>query len=317
LRNGKNGVILLNMGGPDTLDNVRPFLFNLFSDREIIKLGPAFLQKFLAWIISRRRAPKSRAIYSKIGGGSPLKEISFRQAKALQSALDKDGDYIVTVAMRYWPPYADEAIQELLAAGADHLTALTLYPHYSKATTGSSMSQLQKSLQRLAPNLPLTTIASWPTQNYYVAALAENIIKGLRIFKAESVQIVYSAHSLPVSFIKEGDPYVEHIKQTITAIEKITEQRGRLCYQSRSGPVEWLSPSTPEMLEILAEEGCKNILMVPISFVSDHVETLYEINILYREQAAGLGMCLQPCPSLNTNPVFIQGLRALVLQEKR
>lgn len=316
LRSGKNGIILLNMGGPDSLDNVRPFLFNLFSDREIIRLGPAFLQKFLAWIISRRRAPKSRAIYSKIGGCSPLKEISFCQAKALQAALEKDGDYIVTVAMRYWPPYADAAVQGLLTAEVDHITALTLYPHYSKATTGSSLSHLQQKLLQVAPNLPLTIISSWPTQNYYIAALAENIVKGLQTFDTQPVQIVYSAHSLPVSFIEEGDPYVEHIKQTITAIEKITGQSGRLCYQSRSGPVEWLSPSTPEMLETLAAEGCKNILMVPISFVSDHVETLYEINILYREQAAALGICLQPCPSLNTNPLFIQCLRELVLQEK-
>jgi len=314
--NDKNGVILLNMGGPDTLDSVRPFLFNLFSDREIIRLGPAFLQKFLAWIISRRRAPKSRAIYSKIGGSSPLKEISFQQALALQKTLREDGDYIVTVAMRYWPPFADEAIQELLKAEVTHLTAVTLYPHYSKATTGSSIAHLQKSLQRLAPDIPLTIISSWPTEESYIKVLAENITKGLQDFDSQAVEIVYSAHSLPVSFIQAGDPYVDHIKQTIAAIETITQQSGRLCYQSRSGPVEWLSPSTPEMLEILAKEGCKNILMVPISFVSDHVETLYEINILYREQAAQLGMCLKPSASLNTDPLFIQGLKSLVLQNK-
>lgn len=316
LQSDKNGVILLNMGGPDTLDNVRPFLFNLFSDREIIRLGPAFLQKFLAWIISGRRAPKSRAIYAQIGGGSPLKDISFRQAKALQEALCEDGDYVVTVAMRYWPPFADEAIQEMIRAGVDHLTALTLYPHYSKATTGSSLSHLQQSLQRLAPDIPITSISSWPTQNCYVRALAENIAEGLQSFDSQPVEIVYSAHSLPVSFIRDGDPYVDHIEQSIAAIEKITQQSGRLCYQSRSGPVEWLSPSTPEMLDTLADEGCKNILMVPISFVSDHVETLYEINILYREQAAQRGMCLKPCSSLNIHPLFIQGLRSLVLQEK-
>ncbi len=314
--NGKNGVILLNMGGPDTLDNVRPFLFNLFADRDIIQLGPAFMQKFLAWIIARRRAPKSRAIYAKIGGGSPLKDISFRQAKALQNVLGEDGDYIVTVAMRYWPPFADQAIQELLTAGVEHLTALTLYPHYSKATTGSSLSQLQQSLQRLAPDMPFTCISSWPTQSDYITALADNIMKELPSFASQPVHIVYSAHSLPVSFIRDGDPYVEHIEQTIKAVEKITGQSGRLCYQSRSGPVEWLSPSTPEMLQSLAEEGCKNILMVPISFVSDHVETLYEINMLYREQAAKLGMCLKSSPSLNTNPLFIQGLKSLVLQKK-
>lgn len=315
LQSGKNGVILLNMGGPETLENVRPFLFNLFSDREIIRLGPAFLQKFLAWIIARRRAPKSRAIYSQIGGSSPLKEISFRQAKALQASLSGDGDYVVTVAMRYWPPFADQAIEELLKVGVTHLTAVTLYPHYSKATTGSSLTQFQQSLQRLAPNIPFTSISSWPTQDSYVKALAVNITTGLQAFDTQAVEIVYSAHSLPVSFIEDGDPYVDHIKQTIAAIEAITEQSGRLCYQSRSGPVEWLSPSTPEMLEILAGEGCKNILMVPISFVSDHVETLYEINILYREQAAQLGMCLKPSASLNTNPLFIQGLRSLILQK--
>lgn len=316
MHKSKNGIILLNMGGPDTLDNVRPFLFNLFSDRDIIPLGPAFLQKFLAWIIARRRAPKSRAIYAKIGGGSPLKDISFRQANALQNALREDGDYIVTVAMRYWPPFAEQAIQELLAAGVDNLIALTLYPHYSKATTGSSLSQLQQNMQRLAPEIPLSCISSWPTQSDYIAAVAGNIMLGLQSFAPQPVQIVYSAHSLPISFIRNGDPYVEHIEQTIQAIEEITGQGGRLCYQSRSGPVEWLSPSTPEMLEILASEGCKNILMVPISFVSDHIETLYEINMLYREQAARLGMCLKSSPSLNTHPLFIKGLRSLVLQQQ-
>ena len=315
MQRGKHGVILLNMGGPDTLDNVRPFLFNLFSDREIIPLGPAFLQKFLAWIIARRRAPKSRAIYARIGGGSPLKDISLRQAKALQEVLDEDGEYIVTIAMRYWPPFANQAIQELLRAGVDRLTALTLYPHYSKATTGSSLSHLQQCLQQLAPELPLTCISSWPTQSQYIAAVAENILQGLHSFSSQPVQVVYSAHSLPVSFIKSGDPYVEHIEQTIRAIEAITGQHGRLCYQSRSGPVEWLAPSTPAMIETLADEGCKNILMVPISFVSDHVETLYEINMLYREQAAKRGMHLNASLSLNTNPLFIQGLRSLVLQK--
>lgn len=311
---GKNGVILLNMGGPDTLDDVQPFLFNLFSDREIIPLGPPFLQKFLAWVIARRRAPKSRAIYAKIGGGSPLKDISFRQAKALETALSTDGDYSVTVAMRYWPPYADQAIRQMLAAGAERLIALTLYPHYSKATTGSSIAQLKMTLQRLAPEIPLTCVSFWPTQSEYITAVAENILQGLTEFGELPVQVVYSAHSLPVSFIKDGDPYVDHIKQSIVAIEKITGHRGRLCYQSRSGPVEWLSPSTPEMLKTLADEGCKNILMVPISFVSDHIETLYEINMLYRDQAEQLGIYLKAIPSLNTNPLFINGLRSLVLQ---
>lgn len=303
------------MGGPDTLNDVQPFLYNLFCDREIIRLGPALLQKPLAWLISRRRAAKSKANYAQIGGGSPLKKITCRQAKALEESLRDDGDYSVAVAMRYWPPLADEAIGSLLRRGVDRVILLTLYPHFTKATTGSSVAHFRGCLNRLAPELPLRVIASWPTQPSYIKALAENIAAGLRTFDSPEVALVYSAHSLPVSFIKEGDPYVEHLNQTILALEKITGIPGRICYQSRSGPVEWLAPSTPEMLEQLAIEGYKNILMVPISFVSDHIETLFEISILYKERAAQLGMHLQACQSLNTNPAFISALRELVIDE--
>ena len=302
------------MGVPNSQDDVAPFLFNLFSDREIIQLGPPLLQKPIAWLISRRRAPKSRAIYGKIGGGSPLLTITLQQASALQASLREKSDYSVTVAMRYWPPFADESVDLLLKQGVDSITALTLYPHFSKATTGSSVIHLKKSLNRLAPHIPLKVISSYPTQPSYIQALADNIQKGLRLFPDNNVQIIYSAHSLPVSFIKNGDPYVNHINETINALEQITRQRGKLCFQSKSGPVEWLSPSTPETLERLAEEGCENILVVPVSFVSDHVETLYEIDMLYREKAKALGMNLLSTPSLNTHPLFICGLKELVLQ---
>jgi len=303
------------MGGPDTLDDVQPFLYHLFCDREIIHLGPAFLQKPLAWLISRRRAAKSKENYARIGDGSPLKNITVNQAKALEESMREDGDYSVTIAMRYWPPLADEAIESLLRQGINRIIVLTLYPHFSKATTGSSVSHFRSCLNRLVPGFPLRVIASWPTQTSYIKALADNITDGLQTFDSPEVVVVYSAHSLPVSFIQEGDPYVDHIKETILAIESVTGIPGRLCYQSRSGPVEWLSPSTPEMLEKLAIEGCKNILMVPISFVSDHIETLFEISILYKEMAEHLGMRLQACASLNLNPTFIQALRELVIEE--
>ena len=314
-KNCKTGVVLLNMGGPDTLDDVQPFLYNLFCDREIIRLGPAFLQKPLAWLISRRRAAKSKANYAQIGEGSPLKNITVHQAKALEESLREDGDYSVAIAMRYWPPLADEAIESQLRQGVSRIIVLTLYPHFSKATTGSSVSHFRSCLNRLAPGFPLKVITHWPTQTSYIKALADNITVGLQTFASPEVVVVYSAHSLPVSFIEEGDPYVDHIKETIQAIERITGSPGRLCYQSKSGPVEWLSPSTPEMLEQLATEGCKNILMVPISFVSDHIETLYEISILYKEMAEHLGIRLQACASLNLNPTFIQALRELVIEE--
>ncbi len=306
------GVILLNMGGPETLKDVRPFLYNLFSDRDIIRLGPFFMQKPLAWLIARKRAPKSMATYARIGGGSPLTTITRQQGEALETLLNQHGDYRVLSAMRYWKPDTETALAELSSMGIHKIIALALYPHYSCATTGSSVRELQKAIARSGTEFKLSLIESWPDQPEYIRALAANIQEAASDFK-ETPQVVYSAHSLPASFIEEGDPYVDHIEKTIRAIEKITGRTGKLCFQSRSGPVEWLSPSTPDMLKQLAGEGCRNILMVPISFVSDHVETLYEIDMLYRDQAKDLGMRLESSKSLNCNPGFINGLKELIL----
>lgn len=309
------GVILLNMGGPDTLADVEPFLFELFSDRRIIRLGPfPFLQKFIARRIARKRAPKSSAAYRLIGGGSPQKRITSEQAAALAGALAADGSFTVEMAMRYWPPRADETLRRLATAGIRRLVALSLYPHYSKATGGSSLIDLRRAMDESPDEFELAEIASWPSESGYVQCLVADIRRGLAEFPADSKPVVvYSAHSLPVKFIEEGDPYLDHIQATIAAIEEKTGVAGRLCFQSRSGPVRWLSPSTPEMLETLAAEGVCDVLMVPISFVSDHVETLYEIDILYRDQAAALGMRLRRIPGLNARPEFIASLRDLVL----
>ena len=308
-------VILLNMGGPERLEDVEPFLFNLFSDRLIIRLGPAFMQKTIARFISRRRAPKSSQAYAKIGGGSPLGKITADQAKALEKELAGSNVSRVAVCMRYWHPRAKETLAQLQKDGIKRIIALALYPHYSIATTGSSVSDLFEANKSLSPPLPIETIESWPVQPEYINALATNIIKGAELFAGEELQVVYSAHSLPVKFIKEGDPYVEHLKQTIQAVESLTAMPGKLCYQSRSGPVEWLSPSPPEVLEELARDGCKNVLMVPISFVSDHVETLYEIDMLYGEMARDLGMRMERAASLNCMPGFIDSLKELVMKK--
>ena len=311
---GTTGVVLLNMGGPDRQEDVRPFLYNLFCDRDIIRLGPLFMQKPLAWLISWRRAPKSMVNYARIGGGSPLKAITERQALALAEALRGDGDFMVTLAMRYWGPSAENALSEMLAGKVERLVLLTLYPHFSKATTGSSLAECYRQLQRLAPRLPVQCIDSWPEQPSYLRALAETVEEGRKAFGADSKPtLLYSAHSLPVSLIEEGDPYVDHLHRTIASLERLTGMPGRLCYQSRSGPVQWLGPSTAEMIASLAGEGCRDILVLPISFVSDHIETLYEIDMLFREQAAALGMRLRSCPSLNDRGTFIAALRELVL----
>ena len=307
------GVILLNLGGPETLADVEPFLVNLFSDRTIIRLSPfPFLQKFIARRIAAKRAPKSCEAYRLIGGGSPLARITGEQGRGLAEALAADGDFQVRMAMRYWRPGAETALAEFAQAGIRRIVALTLYPHYSRATTGSSLDDLRGAIAASGHAFELAEVREWPDQPDYVGCLAESIRNGMAGFGGEPAQLVYSAHSLPVSFIREGDPYLDQIKRTIAAVEKITGMAGRLCFQSRSGPVEWLTPSTPEMLEQLAGEGVKNVLMVPISFVSDHVETLYEIDIQYREQAKELGMRLERTGSLNTHPLFIAGLATLV-----
>ena len=313
MQNEKIGVVLLNMGGPERLEDVRPFLYNIFSDREIIRLGPPFLQKPIAWYIARKRAPKSREIYRRIGGGSPITKITRQQQDALEKALSLDGDFLVTTAMRYWKPTTASAVETIRSRQIQTIVALSLYPHFSCATSGSSLKELKNHLAALK-NQQLVEIASWPDQPDYISCLAERISRGLKQFEGQDVELLYSAHSLPVSFIKQGDPYVEHLKQTIAAVEAVTGKKGRLCYQSRSGPVEWLSPSTPEMIESVASTGCRNILMVPISFVSDHAETLYEIDIQYRELAAGYNIHLEATAALNTDPQFIEGLRQLVLQ---
>lgn len=311
----KTGIILLNMGGPEKQEDVRPFLFNLFSDREIIRLGPRFMQTPLAWWIAKKRAPKSMKTYALIGGGSPLTRISREQGEALEKALAGHGDFTVTCAMRYWFPDSDTALQKMADAGITKLIGLTLYPHYSCATTGSSVRALQEAIARSETNFDLTLIESYPSQEKYIQSLVSKISSATATF-TEDFQVVYSAHSLPVSFIEEGDPYVKHIQETIQEIEKLTNMQGRLCYQSRSGPVEWLAPSTPDTLQMLADEGCKNILMIPISFVSDHVETLYEIDMLYHDQAKELDMHLISSESLNCDPTFIEGLKELVLSHQ-
>jgi protoporphyrin/coproporphyrin ferrochelatase len=307
------GVLLLNLGGPERPEEVEPFLVNLFSDRQIIRLSPfSFLQKPIARRIARRRAPKSREAYGRIGGGSPLARLTAEQGQALEEALAQSGPFTVRSAMRYWHPAARTTLTELREQGIRKLVALPLYPHYSIATSGSSLDDLERAASEFGDQFIMEEIRSWPEQPEYVACLADNIRQELAVLPEET-EVVYSAHSLPVKFIREGDPYVRELEKTIHQVEVLTGRRGHLCYQSRSGPVRWLEPSTPEMLRQLAGAGCRQVLMVPISFVSDHIETLYEIDMLFREQAEALGMQLARTASLNTQPRFIGALRELVL----
>lgn len=324
------GVILLNLGGPDSLHAVRPFLYNLFSDREIIRLGPPVLQKPLAWIISFFRSKKTKRLYDLIGGKSPILDITKAQAKALEEALNSSLvichsslSFRTFVGMRYWHPFVEEVVNEINICGVKRIVALNMYPQYSRATTGSSMSRLKKILSQYP--IESLFITSWYNHPLYIDALVDLIKIGLKSFNSKirtpsaelNIHVLFSAHNLPESLIKEGDPYVRQIMGTIEEITKRINIKWSLSYQSKSGPVKWLEPTTEIMLEKLAKEGNRNILMVPISFVSDHIETLYEIDILYKSIAKKHGIFLERADSLNTHPLFIEALKDIVLSTLR
>jgi ferrochelatase len=313
----KTAVLLLQMGGPDSLDAVEPFLLNLFADRDIIKIGPSFLQPFIARRIVKKRAPKVRENYRQIGGKSPLRELTDQQAATLQEQLG-DG-YRCSVAMRYWKPFTDEALAAIQKEGITRVVALSLYPHYSRATSGSSFNELERANKRLRQPLSLTCIRSFYDNPLYIKALVEKIEKGLAAFPNRSrVQLFFSAHSLPQSFIDEGDPYLDHIYATVRLTMKhFGDVSHHLAFQSRAGPVKWLEPSTEEKMKELAGQGHKEVLMVPLSFVSDHIETLHEIDIEYREEAHRLGITdFRRMESLNSSPTFIECLAHLVRDVK-
>ncbi|HEX8948470.1 MAG TPA: ferrochelatase [Dissulfurispiraceae bacterium] len=317
---------MLNLGGPDSLEAVKPFLCNLFSDRDIIRLGPPFLQGSIASLIIRVRLKKTIDAYRLIGGKSPLAEITSAQAEALESSLNSGkgntppnpplskggrGGVRVHVGMRYWHPFIEGAVRVMADEGVDKIVALTLYPHYSIATTGSSV----KKFEEVASRFPLscTCITSWFDHPGYIDALVEKIVQGLEVFK-EKPAVLFSAHSLPQKIVDAGDPYVREIRGTIDAVTKKLDVRWYLSYQSKTGPVKWLEPTTEHMLHELAGKGVKDLLVVPISFVSDHIETLYEIDILYKDMARKLGINLMRTESLNTSPGFIEALADIVVK---
>ncbi|NJL82526.1 MAG: ferrochelatase [Chloroflexaceae bacterium] len=325
---GRVGVLLLNLGGPDKIEDVRPFLYNLFSDPEIIRLPVPWLQKPLAWLISTLRVKKSQANYSEIGGGSPLRQITEAQAEALQQQLATLGhDVRVYVGMRYWHPYTEEAIARIKRDGIKKLVILPLYPQFSISTSGSSFRILQELWQQdpLLRQIDYTLVPSWYDHQGYLRAMAALIDEELPHFEhPDQVQIFFSAHGVPLSYVEEaGDPYQREIEACAHLVMKTLNRPNPylLAYQSRVGPVEWLKPYTDEALHSLGEQNVKDLLVVPISFVSEHIETLQEIDIEYREVAREAGIeNFRRVPALNTHPVFIEALADLVaaaLQQPR
>jgi ferrochelatase len=314
------GVLLFNLGGPDTLDDVRPFLFNLFADPDIIRLPWRALQKPLAWFISTQRHKKSRGYYEKIGGGSPLRKITEEQARALESALaSRNINARAYVGMRYWNPFIEEALDQIRRDQITHLIVLPLYPQFSVSSTGSSLNRMNALAGKNGHNLPRTSvICSWEDDANYITALAASVSETLALFPDQDParsHIVFSAHSIPVRYVTEGDPYLDQTKRTVELVmQRLGKDRPHtLSFQSKVGPVEWLTPATDETIRKLAGEGVSQLLLVPVSFVSEHSETLYEMDILYRDVAneAGIAHYLR-VPAMNCRADFIAALVNLV-----
>jgi protoporphyrin/coproporphyrin ferrochelatase len=318
-------VVLFNLGGPDDLASVEPFLVNLFSDREIIELpGGRALQPLVARLIAKLRGPSVRRNYSRIGGGSPQLRITRQQAAALEARLNTEGgrSYRVFIAMRYSSPTSEETLAAIAAEGISRIITLTLFPHYSKATTGSSRNEFARALKKpewRARGFHVTHIDRYPDDAQYLDAMTAAVRRAWEQIppdRRDRTVILFSAHGLPQKFIDGGDPYVAHIEATRRGILQRLQLPNRqvLAYQSRTGPVKWLGPGTEETLVDLGREGVKDAMVVPLSFVSDHIETLYEVDLLFAEAArkAGITGYYRPA-ALNTDPQFIDALAGLVV----
>jgi len=311
------GIVLFQLGGPDTLEAIEPFLYNLFCDPDIIDFPFARLgRKALAKLISTTRARKVQHHYATIGGGSPIRRHTEQQARALEKELrSQDLDAHCFVAMRYWHPFTEEAIQELQAAECDEIVLLPLYPQYSSTTTGSSLNEWRR---HFTDDLPVHCAGEFYRNTMYLDAVIEKVNAALGRFpRPHQPEILFSAHSVPMSVIEKGDPYQQQIEETV----QLLMQRGRwsnrhrLCYQSKVGASRWLQPSLRDTLDKLAMEKTREVCIVPVAFVSDHVETLGEIDHEAREYAHRLGFTqFEMSAGLNDSPRFIRALGQIVQQ---
>jgi ferrochelatase len=303
----KVAVVLFNLGGPDSPEAVKPFLRNLFGDPAILRV-PGFVRGPLAWLISTRRAPTAQKIYAQIGGASPILGQTEAQARALEEALGADRQFRAFVCMRYWHPMTAEVVQQVRAFAPDRVVLLPLYPQYSTATTKSSLDAWKREAGRLGGST--STIESYPVDPGFIAASIELVKQSL---PAEPFRLLFSAHGLPEKLIKAGDPYQRQVEQTAAAIVAgLGTVDGVVCYQSRVGPLKWIGPSTDEEIRRAGRDG-KAVVVYPLSFVSEHSETLVELDIEYRHLAEKSGVpAYHRVPTVGTHPAFIRGLANLV-----
>ena len=317
------GVVLFNLGGPDNLSAVRPFLFNLFRDPAIIRL-PFFIRYPLAFLIARKRAHQALEIYARMGGHSPILEQTKAQGRALEGALKKSGlSAKVVIAMRYWHPFAHEALQDIHDFSPDVVVALPLYPQFSTTTTGSSLTEWQKLLSRQNASFDCRYVRSYATADEFISAHAELIARAFENVERSSTRLLFSAHGLPQKIVDAGDPYPQEIIASCRAIvNKLSIQNPgqnpgqnldwSIAYQSRVGPLKWIGPSLSEEIARAASDGL-GLVVVPISFVSEHSETLVELDHDYAMLAKQLGLkTYVRVPALGCHALFIDALKKRV-----
>jgi ferrochelatase len=308
-------VLLLNLGGPDSLEAVEPFLVNLFQDPFLIRLPlKGWLRGVFARWVARKRAPHVRRLYSEIGGRSPIAPITRKQAELLQAELG--GGYRCYAAFSAWTPYIREAVAQAKADGCERLVGVSLFPQWCSATTSSVFHDLHAEARR--QGLPVSEVEHYPDDPLYLDALASTVTEGLLRFPEADrpgVHVVFSAHGVPVSIIRKGDPYEREIHKTVGGlVARMPQgQKWSLSYQSKVGPVKWLEPSTMDHLQALARQGVSQVLVVPVAFVSDHIETLHEQRILLRGVAQTAGIArYEVAGALNDSPLFVRALARLV-----
>ena len=313
----KKAIILFNLGGPDKIESVEPFLFNLFNDPAILNL-PTFLRYPLAKLISNRRAPTAKKIYAELGGSSPILKLTREQSSVLQTKLNetqKEHEYKCFIIMRCWNPRAEDVIKDVQLYGPHEIILMPLYPQYSAATSGSSIKEWRDVCKKNNYQVKTRTICCYPTDQNFINAHTKEIIKKTKDIK--NFKLIFSAHGLPEKNIKKGDPYQWQVEQSV---EKIVESLNDenldwiLSYQSRVGPLKWIGPSTEDIIIENSKVG-KHIVLVPIAFVSEHSETLVELDIEYKEIAEANG-CKNytRVPALGINEDFIKTMSELIIK---
>ena len=315
----KRGVLLLNFGGPWALADVKPFLYRLFNNPRVLVGIPTPFRQLLAFLIAQIKGPSSRKSYRKIGGGSPQLKWTAIQAEGLRELLARD-EVRVEVGMRSSDPSIEAALEQMKFWGVEQLTLMPLFPQFSTTTTETCFDVIEDSLNKLDWRPQLKTITHWPDHPEYISLLRKNVDEAISLAESERngstgpIHIIFSAHSLPMKIVERGDPYADDVTRTVQAVTRGLQAPWSLAYQSRNGRLPWLKPYLEDELKRLGREGVDTVVVVPISFVSDHIETLFELDLLYREVAHKHGIKhYYRAQCFNDNPHFPRVLQSIVM----